>query len=114
MHDSIIENDSSMVANYLAESLTPLPEQAVEPMVVPPVADSPPEIAVEAAVEESPKRKRRSLKGSSNLYCRIDQRTHLDLKLFAMMEEKSMSEVVNDALMAHVPRMNAPYKRSTG
>ena len=98
----------------MAESLTPLPEQAVEPMVVPPVADAPPEIPVEAAVEESPKRKRRSLKGSSNLYCRIDQRTHLDLKLFALMEEKSMSEVVNDALMAHVPRMNAPYKRSTG
>lgn len=114
MHDSILEDGSSLVADFLAESLHPPQEQTVEPMVVPAVSEVPPEIEVEAVVDEAPKRKRRSRKGSSNLYCRIDQRTHLDLKLFSIMEEKSMSEVVNEALAAHVPRMNAPYKRSTG
>ena len=113
MHDPIAENNSSAVADFLATNLPPMPELDVEPRVeAPPVEDTQEEV-VEEAVETTPKKKRRSRKGSSNLYCRIDQRTHLDLKLFALMEEKSMSEIVNEALQSHVPKMNAPYQRSS-
>ena len=113
MHDNVIENSSSHMADYLAHNLLDSPQQEVEPaFAVPPVEPSP-EVEVEAVEEEAPKRKRRSLKGSSNLYCRIDQRTHLDLKLYALMEERSMSEIVNEALQSHVPKMNAPYQRTT-
>ena len=110
---NVIENSSSHMADYLAHNLLDSPQQEVEPAFAVPPVELSPEVEVEAVEEETPKRKRRSLKGSSNLYCRIDQRTHLDLKLYALMEERSMSEIVNEALQSHVPKMNAPYQRTT-